>query len=216
MSPGARFFFSYIFPYPFVIIGAVVAFLGIRNLDRAKDSVNWPTAEGKIVSSSVRESMGRDSKTYHADIAYEFSVADAVHSGNRISFGDYGTSNPSHARGIVERYPEGLVVTVYYMPDRPKECVLELGITKQARFVPIFGSLCFVVGCVMAIGIPLCFRLASSREQKSKSSELSKRQKRLLVLFGLPYSFVIVGGLVAVWGAYGLIIQQGKVFIRVE
>jgi hypothetical protein len=36
-----------------IAVGAIVAFVGIRNLIRAKASMAWPTTQGKVLSSSV-------------------------------------------------------------------------------------------------------------------------------------------------------------------
>ena len=158
-----RLLFLYVLPYSFLIVGGLVAFWGIRNLVRARDSVNWPCAEGRIVSSSVRQERDKDSTTYHANVLYEYSVSGIVYDGSRVAYGDYGSSDSSHARGIVERYPEGDVVAVYFKPDQPQQCVLEPGLRGQAWVVPIFGSLFFFIGCAMAIGLPIAIKKPAAR-----------------------------------------------------
>ncbi len=161
MSPGMNFFFSRIFPLLFVAVGAGTGFFGIRGLIRAKDSVDWPSTQGSIVESSVerRHSGGKNrSTTYHAGILYEFTVEGTTFNGNRVAYGDYGASNPSHARRIVNRYPEGKDVTVYYMSGNPEECLLEPGIKGQSFFLPGFGLIFFTIGSLMAVFLPTTIR----------------------------------------------------------
>lgn len=166
MSPGMRFFFSRIFPLIFVAVGASVAFFGIRGLIRAKASVAWPTTQGKVVSSSVEYHKGDEGGgTYHAEVMYDFNINDTTFSGNRIAYGDYGSSNPSHAREVVNRYPTGQGVTVHYMPGNPEECLLEPGVKGQSFFLPGFGLIFFTVGTVMAAFLPRAMRKQEITEQ---------------------------------------------------
>lgn len=75
MSPGMRFFFSRIFPLIFVVVGASVAFFGIRGLVRAKASMDWPTTQGEVVASSVEyHRSDKGGGTYKAEVMYDFSV----------------------------------------------------------------------------------------------------------------------------------------------
>jgi len=170
MSPGMKFCFSRIFPLPFLLIGAGVGFFGFRGLIRARVSVDWPSTQGTVVASSVERhrstgSEGRSSTTYHAEILYEFSVDGTAFNGDRVAYGDYGSSSSSHARRIVTRYPEGKSVTVYYMPENPEECLLELGLKAQSWFLFGFGTLCFVVGTFMTIYLPRAMKKQDITEQ---------------------------------------------------
>ncbi len=164
MSPAMKFFFSRIFPFIFVIVGASVAFFGIRGLVRAKASMDWPGTPGKVIESSVGRrrssgSNGGSSTTYHAEILYEFTVESTKFNGNRVAYGDYGSSNPSHARRVVNRYPKGKNVTVHYMPGNPEECLLEPGLKGQSWFLPGVGLIFFVVGSGMAVFLPRAMRM---------------------------------------------------------
>jgi len=157
--PALRFFFSYVFPYIFVVVGAVVAFWGGRGLLRARESVQWPVAHGVVMESSVRSShSSKGGTTYHAAIRYEYTVDGVVHSGDRVAYGDYGSSNSSHARGVVNKYPVGKKVEVHYMPGNPDEALLEPGLQAQAFFIPAFGVVFFLAGVMTAIFIPRAMR----------------------------------------------------------
>ena len=124
-----------------------------------KASVEWPTAQGNVVESSVERRFSRDKdrraeSTYYARLFYEFSVDGTTFTGDRVAYGDHGSKDPSHARGVVSRYPQGKTVTVYYMPGNPEECLLEPGLQGQAWFLPGLGLVFFVAGIGLAIILP--------------------------------------------------------------
>ena len=168
MSPGMSFFFARIFPLPFILVGAATLFFGGRSLHRAKESVAWPEANGQIMSSGVEYRRGdKGGGTYHAEIRYTFTVNGQTHSGNKIAFGDYGSSNPSHARGVVNRYPKDKSVSVRYMPTDPDVCILEPGIQGQAWALPGFGLLSLAVGTLMALFLPKAMKKQAGAEQGS-------------------------------------------------
>src|SRR5262249_20224359 len=106
-----------------------------RNLVNGAASNTWPTAEGKVISSNVRTSKrqlprsGIDETVYQADVHYEYAVAGRRYSSSRVSFSGYGPGDRSHADNIVNRYPAGSPVTVFYSPDAPETSVLERGVT---------------------------------------------------------------------------------------
>jgi len=155
------------------VVGASVAFFGIRGLLRAKASTDWPTTQGTVVASSVERhrttgSKGRSSSTtYHAKILYKFSIEGTTFNGDRVAYGDYGSSSSSNARQIVNRYPKGKSVTVYYMPGNPEECLLESGLKAQSWFLPGFGLVFFIAGSLMAVFLPKAIRKREITEQSN-------------------------------------------------
>lgn len=159
-SPARRFFIGRIFPLLFVIAGTFAAYLGSKEIRLAHESSDWPRAEGKIIESDVERERGRKQTsstrrtTYHARIYYEFKVDGAFYSGDRVAFGDLGSSDPSHARSIVNKYPKGKKIEVSYMPDDPTVCVIETGIRGGAWLLPGIGSVFILIGLLLSIFLP--------------------------------------------------------------
>jgi len=175
-----KFFFSRIFPLIFITVGAGAAFFGGRELARARASADWPFIRGEVVGSSVERHHGSESKgggtTYHAEILYEFAVGGAVFNGNRVAYGDYGSSNPAHARRLVNRYPEGRSVVVHYMPGNPEECLLEPGLKGQAWLLPGLGLVFFAAGSLMAVFLPKAMRTQTvAREVQGGGGDAASR-----------------------------------------
>ena len=153
-SPAMRFFFSRIFPWPFFLCGIIVLFFGLRSMLSASASKGWPSSSGRIEISRVEDHSSSDGTTYHAEVAYIFSVDGIQHRSNRVAYGDYGSSDPEHAQEIVNRYPAGSIVDVFYNPQKPSEAVLETGIKGQAYFLPSLGACFAIVGGLMLWGLP--------------------------------------------------------------
>jgi len=144
----------------FFAIGIAVTTWGWNVLGNAKASTSWPSVEGKVVSSEVerertsRRSGGRrrTSTTYEAAIHYRYTVNGTEYSSDRVSFGEYSSSNRAHAQGIVSRYPAGKTVQVYYDPNDPEVAVLESG-TSWSCYIPIGIGIAFViVGALLSAG----------------------------------------------------------------
>ncbi|MBN2790385.1 MAG: DUF3592 domain-containing protein [Candidatus Delongbacteria bacterium] len=158
-SPFTRFFFSRIFPLIFFAVGLGLSYKGYSTISLAKESLDWPSTTGKIILSEIRHKSSRSGKgnrtsSYHADIKYTYTIGTMLLTGDRVSYGDYGSSDRGHASSIVRRYPVAKKVRVYYMKDQPAEAVLEPGITGSTWIQPVIGLVFAVVGVIMFIRIP--------------------------------------------------------------
>ena len=132
MSPTQAKWFARLFPIPFIIAGAAIFIFGVREWSLAKESSDWPSTDGVIIKSQVSErqsttgsgSSRRTTTVYFADIVYDYTVNDQPFTGTRVSFGEYSSSNSTHARTVVKQYPVGSTVAVYYRPGEPDYCLL--------------------------------------------------------------------------------------------
>lgn len=150
--------FAWLFPIPFVIAGAVTLTLGVRSLWFARESSSWPSTSGVVIHSDVETSRGNKGTTYQAEIMYDYEVDGSTYSSNRVGYGDYGSSNPSPARQMVNRYPKGKSVTVYYQEEDPEQSCLEPGVHGRTYFLPSFGAVFFFAGLGMWIYLPRVVR----------------------------------------------------------
>lgn len=154
MGPGMRFFFGRIFPMIFVLTGGAILYFGVRDILIARDSVNWPSVPGKVISSVVESHRSDDGTTYSAEVHFEYDIEGVTHASNRVGVGSVSTSNPSGARKTVNRYPAGKVVDVFYNPEDPDYGLLETGVRGETWFLPVFGGIFFTVGSVLALFLP--------------------------------------------------------------
>lgn len=135
----------------FVIVGVSIMGVGISNILKARASVNWPQVNGRIISSEIKShhhsNGSSNGPTYWCEeISYSYIVNRSEMDGNRISFDNYESVNPSQAQEIVGRYPVGKEVKVHYSPNDPAESLLEPGVHGHTYGVFGFGFAFFVVG----------------------------------------------------------------------
>jgi hypothetical protein len=152
MSPALRqYFFSWIFPGVFVVLGAVILYFGLGNVQRSHSSKYWPKTEGVITFATMGRHRSNTSSTYSGDVSYDYKVGGTTYSSSRISFGQFGSSDSSHARSVLNRYPVDRKVEVFYAPADPALSVLETGVSISDWFLPAVGGL-FIFGGVFLRG----------------------------------------------------------------
>ena len=151
-------------PLLFILLGGWVFFSGCKDIYRAYKSASWPTSPGVIQQSSIK---GGNEDALFADITYQYTIDGKNHSGQQVAFGDYGSSMSSHAHSIVGRYPEGMVVTVYYQAN-PEMSVLEPGVRTQAWFSPILGLTFLIVGIITALVMRRTFKMMDELNSGAK------------------------------------------------
>ena len=129
-------------PMIFVIIGLVLLFIYFRNLAKVRASQDWPTVQGTVIQSWVRKRSSTDddgsvSYSYYPEIHYQYQIVGIEYQGNKIAFGPKVGGNRPRAEKIIEKYPTGANVTVYYQPDKPGNAVLERSIYKVSLVMGI-------------------------------------------------------------------------------
>lgn len=159
VSPAKRFFFARVFPSIFALIGAGVLIWGVSVVLEGSASSDWPSTDGVVTSSQVAtrtdSSRNRSRTSYVATVTYDYAVAGRTFTGDRIAAdAGHGSGDVSNAREIVNRYPEGASVKVYYRPDDPSEAVLERGVPGRAWGPIAIGGVFLIVGVAMFIFMP--------------------------------------------------------------
>ena len=166
MSPRMQFFFGRFFPWPFILLGGAMAFIGVRDFIRARESVDWPTVSGQVVHSqvtwSVSDGTNSRSTTYRADVLYDYKLSGRIYSSNRVAFGNFSSNDPSDAQIIVDRYPARTLVEVHYDPQSPELAVLEAGVHGGTYLALLLGAGFFALGCGLLFWLPQRMRQAAA------------------------------------------------------
>ena len=122
----------------FLGLGGYLVQRGVQSLDTALKSTTWPTTQGIVTRSTVREFASdvrengrvvpnRKSRTYSPDIEYRYTVGGLELTGTRISIEDASIGTRASSQTLVDEYPVGRAVTVSYEPVQPSNSVLEPG-----------------------------------------------------------------------------------------
>jgi hypothetical protein len=129
----------------------------------AKESINWWTTDGIIISSDIKEKKDEGGgKRYSPKILYSYSVQRIKYSSTKISFGEYAPSL-ENARKIVNQYPAGKIVTVYYNPDKHNLSVLVPG-GKTISYWRLFAGVLVILIGIFALLQILIFDRRKERE----------------------------------------------------
>ena len=132
-------------------IGILVAILGVMNLMDAKRSERWATVEGEITYSEVyveRDENGKE--IYYADVEYIYDYRGDEFTGTKVTFDDSGEGMERDIKNLIDQFPVGETVTVYYDRENPRHAILIPGIQPSSYFALIFGLAFFVFGLPFA------------------------------------------------------------------
>ncbi len=136
---------------------------GGNELKRAYESRSWPNTPGTITSAYIqkshhRSSEGHSTTSYTPKVGYRYIVEGKIYTCDRIAFGGKSGGKRSKAKAVVDEYPSGRQVTVYYNPRDPKIAVLKAGFSWGAILVALAGVVFFGVGI-------LCYKGYQSNKQ---------------------------------------------------
>lgn len=146
--------FKYIFlaVFAFIGLGSIRAF--IRSYRDVTQSHKWVFANGKVITSEKRSSSGVNGYSESAYIEYEYSVnltelvGSDVKSGGDISW-SISIPGLSNANNLLEKYPVGKEVMVYYDPlDSERSCLEHGSLTPLLIFYVLFYLVFGFVGIV--------------------------------------------------------------------
>jgi len=101
-----------------------------RRSQQAKEvreaSQEWFSTSGRVVKSRV-EVSGGEVTSVTPRVVYEYTVGGQQYQSQQIRAGDtlFSLRSDQQAYEIIDRYPEGATVTVYYDPADPAQAALE-------------------------------------------------------------------------------------------
>jgi hypothetical protein len=122
------------------LMGFVAVLVGLRNVQRALASKEWPQVYGRITESKSVYA----NEVYSPEIRYAYVVNGQEFTGSKITYGDFYSSNPSRTQRMLSRYSLNSSVAVSFNPKKPHESVLEPGAWSRALF-PVFVGIAFVI-----------------------------------------------------------------------
>ncbi len=138
-----------------MILGAWMLLSGAYLLIRANKSMTWPTADARILDSSIAyRPDGDGGRIPYLSLEYVFTVNGKAYSGDTVMFSGHDYSTFSDMKETVNKYPRDKAVRVRYLPTDPDVSVLEPGIHPKALLYPASG-LFFIAA---AIGLPILLR----------------------------------------------------------
>ena len=141
-----------------LVIGLISSVLLGRMIVLGRKSSGWPSTAGTILQSAIDsfqsvDDDGMSSTTYGIRLQYAYSVGGQAYEGSRRTFAETRTSSLRQMEKLLERFPQGGAVTVFYDPDDPGSCVLETGVGTYMYFVLAFTVILALAGVAGLLGL---------------------------------------------------------------
>ena len=154
-------------------------FFGLPSLKYAYLSKSWPMTSGIITKSEV-DSWMKDGKTqYGAVIKYTYQLEGNEHISYNIGVNSSSSnSNMSAAKKLVQEYPVGKTVDVFYDPELPDSAALIPGV--RAGDVALAGGMLMfaLLGLLVLFRIIKPTRSYSNAPSRGGRMDISRLLKR--------------------------------------
>jgi len=147
---GRRLGFRWLFIGSFALLGLVCVLGAFGEVVTGLRSLTFPQASGLILSSSMtsdtsvhrddrRNSRKRIETTYDFQVKYEYQAAGQTRVGTEYDVSS-GSLDQGTVSSLVQAYPAGASVTVYYDPWNPSSAVLKPGLTANWVLLVLVGA----------------------------------------------------------------------------
>ena len=128
--------FVRILGYLFIAGTPFLLLFGLYRYFHGKSTQKWPSTKGKITVSALKKHQELQTKydrragfkpqwLYRHEFEYKYKVDGKIYTSSKMVYGQTPVDmNEAKAYALLEQYPLGKVITVYYNPKRPSEAVL--------------------------------------------------------------------------------------------
>jgi hypothetical protein len=149
-----------------VAFGLVIFAIGFYIKVTMGNSPNWPTTKGLINISKIEKNTNSDRTSYRHKFNYTFNIEGKEHTGHLLSYKSKDMLDLNVHQELLNEYPEGKKVIVYYNPNKPKFSIIEPG-------VGIVPQILISVGVVFSlIGLAIFFSTGGPEEFISTYNKL--------------------------------------------
>jgi hypothetical protein len=152
-SFGALGLFFIFLGIAMVLIGPLGIYSGIRMAVKFfTQTKNWPVAQGVITVSQMGSkfdptpsSTVRARTLYSSAILFKFNVDGTEYESDKITWGEFSTSDKRMIEKKLAEYPLGKKIAVHYNPENPSDCIVNLHYNILMA-IPWIGGIVFIIG----------------------------------------------------------------------
>lgn len=130
-----------------ILAGAALVTLSLWLRSRARQCVHWPSVVGQVTESRVDD---RHLEMTKPVLRYRYEVVGKTYIGFRASFSGYAVGRKSMEQ-VVQPYPQGSAVRVYYDPDNPATSVLDNAVASDWLYWLAFGLGFWLLAAYLAL-----------------------------------------------------------------
>jgi hypothetical protein len=161
-----------------LLFGGVLAFGGARMIYRAWASQGWPTAQGKVLSSSVETLRSKRSVSFRPHVRYSYAVGPTSYTAETIAFAATDTGDLQEANGYVRRFPTGANVSLRYSPEDPAVACIDCGRAGVADYVVAVGGVALALFAISGLLDLLRSHLRAQQRQAAPANAAPQQASR--------------------------------------
>jgi hypothetical protein len=133
--------FGTLFFSVFTLTGGSIASCGVVQIQEGSAMQSWTRGDATVLTSQVRRQKHTDLDYLVADVSYRYSADGREFTNDRIQLGAAIRGTVTELETVINRYPVGATVDVYYDPDSPASAVLERAVPSSSRVLLGIGGL---------------------------------------------------------------------------
>jgi hypothetical protein len=142
----------------FLFVGILLTSISLYYLKLARNSAYWENTNGEITRSDITTSTGKNGTQYKANIHYKYHVYGTEYISKRVFYGsNISTSSKKRAQKLIDKYPVGQKVNVFFDPMKNSRAVIEPGARWEIKFFVIFSAL-FIIIPLLLVSVNDIFR----------------------------------------------------------
>lgn len=127
-------------------VGIILTSISLYYLKMARNSLNWENTNGEITRSEIKITQGKNGKNYQPVIHFKYQVYGTEYISKRVYYGsNVGTNSQTRAQKLIDKYPVGQKVEVFYDPMKNSRAVIEPGARWEIKFFVIFSALFILI-----------------------------------------------------------------------
>ena len=126
-----------------VVMGVNYLYLAFKNPKKAKESLEWPTVDGKL---TLVHQLGKTGMINNLDLRYDYIYKGEKYTGKDLTLYPNMFFGKDSIEEIKQTYHEGDTVTVYVNPNKPQKAILQTDLQDLTKYYTVWGSLNLVLG----------------------------------------------------------------------
>lgn len=160
----------------FVVLGATFFLIFFNPIIKFIVTSSWPQTEGVVASAQATPEKSGLINIHRVRVIFEYRVGDQVYHGNRINYGIAADTYlfEQFAKAVVDRYPKGKTVAVYYNPENPADEIVERSPMGGFSIIWIFFTISF-----FTLAIIITARRKESLRAREQTKVGSLRERSL-------------------------------------
>ena len=136
-----------LFRLSFIVLG-LGAFASAMYAKAESDATTWWSVTQGVITVSqverVKPGVPHSKPTYYANIQYRYNIGGIEYQGDLKQLGADAIPAAKYAADLVNQYPKGTTVTIYYDPNQPQASALKRGVPASVIWMLVFAGAFFI------------------------------------------------------------------------